>query len=80
METKEFAEKIWDSLSNEQRLGATAFIFSVLCEHARSSGTFRYLIYGRLGFDLDAYMTLFEAGGMDISNEFNLPPLEEVEG
>ena len=66
------AKEIWEGLTYEQKLGATAHIFEKLCEHARSSGSFRYLIYDRLGFDLDAYSVLYGAGGMTISNEFIL--------
>ena len=65
-------DKIWNSLSYDQRLAATAYVFDKICEHARKGGTFRYLIYNRLGFDLDAYAILYSAGGMHISNYFDL--------
>lgn len=55
------------------RLAITEWVFKNICEHARGDGSFRYLIYNRLGFDLDAYSPLYYAGGMDISNEFSLP-------
>lgn len=66
-------EDVWKELSYEQRLAATAVVFKKICEHARYDGTHRYLIYDRLGFDLDAYAVLFDARGIDISNEFILP-------
>lgn len=47
-----------------------AWVFERLREHLREPGTFRHLIYDRLGFDYDAYTPLFLAGGMDISNAF----------
>ena len=65
-------KEVWDSLTYEQRLAATAYVFMNICAHARSSGTYRYLIYDRLGFEVDAYALLYGAGGMHISNEFKL--------
>lgn len=62
----------WLSIPYETRLIATQFIFRELCEHAKRSGTFRYLIYERLGFYLDAYSPLYLAGGLNISNNFRL--------
>ena len=69
----ELREK-WLAIPYETRLIAAQFIFRELCEHAKRSGTFRYLIYERLGFYLDAYSPLYIAGGLDISNEFRLKP------
>ena len=64
--------KKWLEIPYKIRLIATQFIFRELCEHAKRSGTFRYLIYERLGFYRDAYSPLYLAGGLDISNEFKL--------
>ena len=61
----------------ETRLAVTAWVFKAVVEHAKEGGSFRYLIYGRLGFDLDAYVPLYDAGGMIISNEFDLSDGEE---
>ncbi len=65
-------EEVWNSLEYDQRLAATAFIFQKICEHAKTSGTYRNLIYDRLGFDSDAYFVLLPEGRR-ISNEFVLP-------
>lgn len=59
-------------LDAEARLWWTAQVFRSIVEHAREGGSFRQLIYGRLGFDVDAYAPLYLAGGMTISNEFIL--------
>lgn len=72
-------KEIWFKLSYTQRLAATAVIFETICQHARSEGTFRYLIYDRLGFNTDAYAVLYGAGGMNISNNFSLQPSVQVE-
>lgn len=65
-------EKIWNSLDLESRLAAAAFVIKKIVEHGREGGTFRYLIYNRLGFGPEAYVPLYLAGGMHISNDFNL--------
>jgi hypothetical protein len=69
-EIQDDAKKEWDGLTEDQKLGATIYIFTHLKQHLMEGGTFRYLIYERLGFDLDAYLPLYSAGGMDISNCF----------
>lgn len=56
----------------ETRLAVTAMVFQAVVEHAKEGGSFRYLIYDRLGFGPDAYVPLYAAGGMAISNEFTL--------
>ncbi len=40
----------------ETRLAVTAWVMEKIVEHAREGGTFRYLIYDRLGFGPDAYL------------------------
>jgi hypothetical protein len=62
----------------ETRLAIAAWVFRHVVDHAKDGGTFRYLIYDRLGFDSDAYMPLYLAGGMTISNEFDLSKPEPV--
>ncbi|KKM94591.1 hypothetical protein LCGC14_1196690 [marine sediment metagenome] len=69
--------EIWESLTDIEKLGATAFIFKKISEHGRESGSFRFLIYARLGFDTDAYSVLLESGGLDISNNLVIPPKED---
>jgi hypothetical protein len=56
----------------ETRLAVAAWVFKAIVDHAQEGGSFRYLIYNRLGFQPDAYLPLYEAGGMTISNEFDL--------
>lgn len=62
------SKKIWDALTYDQRLGATSIVFRAIHEHMQSCGSFRFLIYNRLGFSSDAYSELYNAGGLDISN------------
>jgi len=62
------AQEVWNKLNYEDRLYATYFIFDQISEHMKNNGTYRYLIYDRLGFNMDAYGVLMEAGGLAISN------------
>lgn len=61
----------------ETRLAITADVFRKIVDHATEGGSFRYLIYERLGFGADAYLPLYDAGGMTISNEFTLTEARE---
>ncbi len=55
----------------ETRLAVVAWAMKHIVDHARDRGTYRYLIYDRLGFGPDAYVPLC-ADGLTISNEFDL--------
>lgn len=65
-------DKLVDDCPYETKLAVTAWVFRNIVDHAQEGGSFRFLIYGRLGFNTDAYVPLYEAGGMEISNEFDL--------
>lgn len=64
--------KLVEECPYETRLAVAAWVMEHIVAHAKDGGTFRYLIYDRLGFGPDAYVPLYTAGGMTISNEFNL--------
>lgn len=64
--------KLVEECPYETRLAVAAWVMEHIVAHAKEGGTFRYLIYERLGFGPDAYVPLYTAGGMTISNEFNL--------
>jgi hypothetical protein len=55
----------------QTRLDIAAWVISKIDEHGNDPGSFRYLIYNRLGFGPDAYVPLYEAGGMNITNELD---------
>jgi hypothetical protein len=61
-------QKKWDETDYDTKLLLTAYVFSKIREHIHNPGSYRYLIYDRLGFKTDAYSVLFVNGGMDISN------------
>ena len=60
------------------KIELVAWVFRNLVEHAKEGGSFRHLIYTRLGFDADAYGPLYEAGGMVISNEFDIQKMNNI--
>lgn len=55
----------WRELTYHDRLCVTEFIFRQI---TNSPGSFRKLIYDKLGFKGDAYVPLYKAGGMLITN------------
>lgn len=48
-----------------------AWVFQKLIENSREGGSFRYLIYDRMGMSPSAYQMLYKAGGMEIVNKLN---------
>ena len=71
-DVEEHLAKVADECPYELKLAVTAWVFKKIVEHGKEPGSFRYLIYDRMGFDMDAYVPLYLAGGMVISNEFDL--------
>jgi hypothetical protein len=62
-------DEIWENMSDEQKLAAADVIFRAIDTHAREGGSFRYLIYNRLGFKVGgAYAVLQCAGALAVSN------------
>lgn len=76
MTEKNSSDKTLQDLVDEcdvpTKLAVTAWVMKNIVDHATVGGTFRYLIYDRLGFGPEAYVPLYMAGGMTISNEFDL--------
>ena len=64
-------------VSNEHKLAVTQWVFKHLVEHAKEGGSYRYLIYDRLGFGMEAYAPLC-SDGLIISNEFDLTVKERM--
>lgn len=75
---KDYFEKLLNECDYDTKLAVTAWVFKNIVEHAEDGGSYRYLIYERLGFGPDAYVPLYEAGGMTISNEFDLDNKDEI--
>ena len=75
MEQSKWEEPDFDALvakyDYQTKLDIAAWVISKIDEHGNNPGSFRNLIYGLLGFDADAYVVLYEAGGMNITNELD---------
>lgn len=78
MTENKYIEDILEKTDYDTKLAVTAWVFENIMKHAKEGGSFRYLIYDRLGFGMDAYVPLYEAGGMDISNEFDLTQKDAI--
>ena len=76
--TENQLDSLVENCDYDTKLAVTAWVFKNIVEHAKEGGSYRYLIYERLGFDLDAYVPLFEAGGMEISNEFDIDRINDI--
>lgn len=63
--------KIADECPTELKLAVTKWAMKHIVAHAREGGSYRYLIYDRMGFGPEAYAPLC-SDGMTISNEFDL--------
>lgn len=59
------------------KLAVTRWVMKHIVEHAKEGGSYRYLIYDRLGFDPEAYAPLC-SDGLTISNEFDLNIMEDI--
>ena len=64
-------EEIVKKCDYDTKLAITQWVFKHIVDHAEDGGSYRYLIYERLGFSTDAYAPLLD-DGMTISNEFDL--------
>lgn len=64
-------DKLVEKYDYETKLDIAAWVISKIDEHGNNPGSFRGLIYGLLGFGMDAYVPLYEAGGMNITNELD---------
>lgn len=71
-----YMTKITD-VDSDTKLAITKWVMKHIVEHAKEGGSYRYLIYTRLGFGPEAYGELLD-DGMVISNEFDLELRENV--
>lgn len=64
-------DQMAEECPHEIKIAVTRWAMKHIVEHAQDGGSFRYLIYDRMGFGPEAYVPLCE-NGMTISNEFDL--------
>jgi hypothetical protein len=69
--------KMADECDPELKLAVTKWVMKHIVEHAKEGGSYRYLIYDRLGFGPEAYAPLC-SDGLTISNEFSLDTVPDA--
>jgi len=77
-ENKNYLDQILEETPYDTKLAVTAWVMRHILDHAMDGGSYRYLIYDRLGFDMDAYGVLQEAGALTISNEFDIQKMIDI--
>lgn len=63
-------DEIVEKCPYETKLAITRWVFQNLSKHMNEGGSYRYLVYTRMGFKEDAYAPLYD-GGLEISNFCN---------
>jgi hypothetical protein len=64
-------DELVEKCDYDTKLAVAAWTVSKIHEHGQNPGSFRHLIYGLMGFGPDAYVPMYYAGGMEITNEFD---------
>lgn len=64
-------DKLVEKYDYDTKLDIAAWAVSKIHQHGENPGSFRHLIYGLMGFGPDAYVTMYYAGGLEITNEFD---------
>jgi hypothetical protein len=70
-------DKLAETCDYEMKIAVTRWVMKHIVAHAEEGGSYRYLIYDRLGFEADAYAPLCR-DGMTISNMFDLHQADEI--
>jgi len=70
-------DKLADSCDYDMKLAVTRWVLKHVADHGKDGGSYRYLIYERLGFGPDAYAPLC-SDGLFISNEFDADTIPEA--
>lgn len=55
-------------MNDKPTIEQVAWVFKHMADQLQEGGSFRYLIYTRMGYGPEAYLPLYEAGGMEITN------------
>jgi len=64
-------DNLAETCDNEVKIAVVRWAMKHIVEHAKEGGSYRYLIYDRMGFGPEAYGALC-SDGITISNEFHL--------
>lgn len=70
-------DEMAEECPSELKLAVTRWVMKHIVDHAKEGGSYRYLIYDRLGFGPEAYVPLLD-DGMFISNEFDVEQINKI--
>ena len=70
-------DEMAENCPNELKIAVTRWAMKHIVEHAREGGSYRTLIYDRLGFGPEAYAPLCD-DGLTISNEFDISQMDDI--
>ena len=70
-------DEMADKCPSKLKLAVTRWAMKHIVEHAKDGGSYRYLIYTRLGFGPEAYVPLCD-DGLTISNEFDISNMDAI--
>ena len=70
-------DEMADKCPSKLKLAVTRWAMKHIVDHARDGGSYRYLIYERLGFGPEAYVPLCD-DGLTISNEFDIENMDAI--
>ena len=76
-EMEKHMDKLAEECPTDLKIAVTRWAMRHIVEHAKEGGSYRYLIYDRMGFGPEAYAPLC-GDGMTISNEFDMEQMESI--
>lgn len=76
-EMEEHMDKLAEECPTDLKIAVTRWAMRHIVEHAKEGGSYRYLIYDRMGFGPEAYAPLCD-DGLTISNEFDMEQMETI--
>ena len=70
-------DEMAENCPHELKIAVTRWAMRHIVEHAKEGGSYRTLIYSRMGFGPEAYAPLCE-NGLTISNEFDIQQMDKI--
>ena len=70
-------DKMAEECPHDLKIAVVRWAMRHIVEHAKEGGSYRCLIYNRMGFGPEAYAPLCE-NGLTISNEFDIQQMDKI--
>lgn len=77
VELDKHMDKLAEECPTDLKIAVTRWAMRHIVEHAKEGGSYRYLIYQRMGFGPEAYAPLC-GDGITISNEFDIQQMDKI--